>query len=291
MRSVRTILFLCALSVTAQLTAQSAEAFFRSGREAFLKNDADRAAALFEKAVAADPRKADYHYWLGSAYGRQAQKANKLKQALLAKKTREQFEEAVKLDPKHEDARFGLIEFYLLAPGFMGGGEDKAYAQANELRRIDPLSGHRAWSRIYSFQKKPDLARKEMLDAVREQPQSAKAHYFLGITYLSEKNYTAAAGMFEKAHAIDPNHTATWFRLGQTAAFANANLPRGEELLRKYLTTRPGDEDPPLARAHYWLGMVLEKQGRKPEARQQFQASLRLTPGAKDVTEALRRVS
>ena len=184
MRLAALLLIAVAFFSTA-LYADQAETLARSGREALAANDLDRAVELLEKSVSLDPRNADAHYWLGSAYGQQAQRASTFRQALLAKRTREQFEEAVKLAPRHQDARFGLIDFYMIAPGFMGGGEEKAYVQANELRKIDSLAGHRAWARIYSRQKKHELARKELLDAVREQPTSADAHYHLGVTTAS----------------------------------------------------------------------------------------------------------
>ena len=48
-----------------------------------------------------------------------------------------EFEKAVKLDPNYIDARFGLMEFYLMAPRLMGGGADKAREQAVEIRKRD----------------------------------------------------------------------------------------------------------------------------------------------------------
>jgi tetratricopeptide (TPR) repeat protein len=289
-RLAATSLLLLAFALPS-LAADTADSLFRAGQQALMSNQIDRAAELLEKAIAMNGRVAEYHYWLGSAYGRQAQKASMFSQIGLAKKTREEFELTVKLDPKHQDGRFGLLEFYLIAPGFMGGGEDKAIAQANELKKQDALAGHRAWSRIYFTQKKPDLARKEMLDAVREQPDSPKAHYYLALSFMAEKNYPKALESFENSVRHDATFTPAWFRIGQCSALAAQSLPRGEEMLRKYLATKPAIDEPPLARAWYWLGMIQEKQGHKAEAKASYQNSLKLTAGAKDVTEALKRVS
>ena len=62
----------------------------------------------------------------------------------------------------------------------MGGSFDKAFEQAKEIKALDPIVGHRAYAFIYSQQKKPDLAKKEYADAIREQPDSPKAHSYLG---------------------------------------------------------------------------------------------------------------
>ncbi|HEX3070599.1 MAG TPA: tetratricopeptide repeat protein [Thermoanaerobaculia bacterium] len=109
------------------------------GRAAMTRGDAETASGLFEKAVAQNPKSADAHYLLGSAYGSMAEKASIFSQASLASKTKEEFEKAVELDPNHLEARMGLVQYYAFAPGFMGGSYDKAFAQAAEIRKRDPL--------------------------------------------------------------------------------------------------------------------------------------------------------
>src|SRR5262249_21196180 len=145
------------------------------GRAAMQRGDYETAVNLFEKAVAQNPNSSDAHEHLAQAFGSLAQKANIFKQASLASKTHHEFGRAVELDPNNLDARMGLIEFYMLAPGFMGGDEKKAVQEANEIKRRDALRGHQAFAYVYTRQKKPDLARKEYLDAVREDPNSPKS--------------------------------------------------------------------------------------------------------------------
>jgi tetratricopeptide (TPR) repeat protein len=255
------------------------------------RNDADAAATLLEKAVAQNPKSAEAHYLLGSAYGSQAQKASIFGQASLAGKTKDEFEKAVELDPNLLDARYGLVEFYTMAPGFMGGSYDKAFAQAAEIKKHDPLMAHRAAAFIYSHQKKTDEARNEYLAEVREFPKSARAHIDLGVSYIVEKNFKAAAEEFENAAKVEPTYMPVYFRLGQGAVITNSNYTHGEEALRKYLAYTPKTDEPSHARAHYWLGQLFEKQGKKAEAKASFATSLKLNPAQKDVAEALKRVS
>jgi tetratricopeptide (TPR) repeat protein len=261
------------------------------GRAA-LSSDPQKAADLLEKAVTQTPSIAEAHYLLGSAYGMLAQHASIFKQPGLASKTRREFDRAVQLDPNHLEARFGLLQFYVIAPGFMGGSDDKAIRQAEEIRKRDAIMGHRAFGFIYSSQKKPDLARREYLDGVREQPNAPMAHYGLAVFYLtSERNYKAAAESFENSVKADPAFMPGWFQIGHMAALTGANLQRGEDALHKYLTYTPHIDEPPLYRAHFWLGSIYEKQGKRTEARQSYNNSLRMNPGQKDVAEALKRVS
>ena len=290
MRKALLILVIC-LFAALPLLAETAAGYAAAGKAALDEDEHQKAAELFEKAIALESRNAQHHYQLGIAYGELARKANVLKQASLAKKTKAAFEKAVELDPKHIDARFALISYYLLAPGFMGGGADKALAQAAEIRKLDALDGHRAYARVYMNQKKNDLARKEYVDAVREQPKSAKAHYYLGNFYLNEKNWAAALHEFDMALQLDPAFMPAYLGVARHAGRAAQNYARGEEAARKYLAYKPADDEPGHAAAWYALGQIQEKQGRKVDARASYRNALKLAPGDETVTEALKRVS
>ena len=255
------------------------------------RDDVEAAITAYEKAVAAEPRNAEAHFLLGTAYGRQAQQASLFKQASLVKKTKAEFEKAVELDPNLLEARFALIDYYLIAPGFMGGSEEKAVAQAAEIKKRDALDGHRAYARVYMRQKKNDLARKEYVDAVREQPQSAKAHYFLGVFLMNEKNWNGSMHEYEMALQLDPNFAPVMFRIGQHAARSETSYERGENALRKYLTHKPADNEPSHGAAWYWLGQIQEKQGKKAEAKQSYANALKLAPSSTEIKDALKRVS
>ncbi len=274
----------------ADVHAASPEQLFAAGKQALMQNDAEKAADLLEQTVALRPNVSEYHFWLGRAYGMLAQKASIFRQPSLAGKTRDEFERAVELDPSNRIARFALIDYYLIAPSLMGGGEEKAIRQANEIRKRDALDGHRAFARIYSRQKKPDLARKEYVDAVREQPASPKAHYLLATVYMGEKKWKEAAAQLENTIKLDSAYMPAYFRLGQLAVLAGDGYARGEESLKRYLASTPSDEEPPLARAWFWLGQTYEKEGRKADAKQCYAASLKLNPAQKDVNEALQRI-
>lgn len=261
-----------------------------AGRAALDRKDSEKAVQLFTRVIAAQPTNAEAYYRRGLAYGDLAQRGNFLKQASLAKKTQSDFERAVELDPNHLDARFMLINFYLLAPRIMGGGEDKALAQAAEIRKRDALEGHRAHARVYGHQKKADLARKEYVDAVRENPKSARAHYMLAGFLMSEENWSGALHELEMALALDPAFMPACLRFGAHAALTRGNHARGEEALRKYLTHTPGENEPPLSSAWYWLGRIQENQGKKNDARQSYRNALELAPNDKGIQEALKKL-
>jgi tetratricopeptide (TPR) repeat protein len=293
MRQLRSLLVLCAITaplLAAPLLAAPAADPLAAGRAALDRGEHDQAVELFTKAIAAQPNDAQAHYLLGRTYGEMAQQASMFKQVSLAKQTRTEFERAVELDPNLLDARMGLISFYLLAPGFMGGGEDKAVAQAAEIKKRDALEGHRAYARVYMHAKKTDLARKEFVDAVREQPTSARAHYLLGGFLMNEKNWPGSLHEMEMALKLDPAFMPAYFRIGQYAVRSGTIYPRGEESLRKYLGYKPAENEPSLAAAWYWLGQLQEKQGKKAEARQSYLNAQKLAPGDTDIQAALKKL-
>ncbi len=135
------------------------------------RGDAETASGLFEKAVAQNPRSADAHYWLGSAYGSMARNASFFSQASLATKTREEFEKAVEIDPNHLEAREGLVQYYTMAPAFMGGGHDKAFAQAAEIRKRDAMKGHSVTAFIFEKQGKKAEAKASFAASLKLNPK------------------------------------------------------------------------------------------------------------------------
>lgn len=276
---------LVALSLAAQTP------LIDQGRAALARQDVEAGIALLERAVAQTPKDAEAHYHLGLGYGAKAEQGGMFVAARFAPKARGAWEQAVALNPRHLEARFRLIEFYTMAPGLLGGSMDKALAQAQAIKALDPLLGHRAYAFVYLKQQKPDLAKREFTEALREQPTSAKAHCYLGQHLVNvEKDYAEAFATFETALKLDPAEMPAYYYLGRTAALANANHARGADAMRRYLATTPKDNEPPLANAHLRLGQIYEKSGRKAEAVHQYQSALKLDPSLKEASEALKRL-
>jgi len=289
-RHMRLPLVILAAIAAVALLAQTP--LIDQGRAAISRGDSAAAVGVLEKAVAQSPNSPEAHFYLANAYLGEGEKAGMVGAARYAPKAKDEFEKAVALNPKYVDARFGLVQFYAAAPGIMGGSLDKAFEQAKEIKAIDPVAGHRAYAFIYTQQKKPDQAKQEYLDAIREQPKSAKAHSLFG-QYLgsTEKHYAGAFAEFETALKVDASFMPAFYHLGRTAAQANTNLARGEEALRKYVAYTPKESEPTLARAHYFLGVIYENEGKKAEARQSYEAALKLNPSLKEASEGLKRVS
>jgi tetratricopeptide (TPR) repeat protein len=68
------------------------------------------------------------------------------------------------------------------------------------------------------------------------------------------------------------------------------DLARAERYFRKYLTQVPEAEMPTSAEAHWKLGLVLEKEGRKSEAASEVEAALGLNPNLEKAKVDLKRI-
>lgn len=283
------------LAILAWLTGVSLFAqtsLIERGRAAINRGDTDAAVDILEKAVAQSPNSAEAHFYLANAYSTKGQDSGFFGAANYMPKIRNVFEKAIALNPKYVEARFGLIQFYAYAPGIMGGSYDKAFEQAKEIKTIDPFFGHRAYAFIYTQQKNTDLAKKEFVDAIREQPESPKAHSYYGLFLVNtEKNYIAAFAEFETARKLDSSYMPAVYHLGRTAAKANTDLARGKEALKEYLAYTPKENEPTPAYAHYFLGVIYENEGKKEEAKQSYEKALKLNPGLKEAAEGLKRMS
>jgi cytochrome c-type biogenesis protein CcmH/NrfG len=108
------------------------------GKALFQEREFAKAAESFAKAVEKEPQRSEHHLWLGRATGRRAERASPFTAPRLAIETRKHFERAVDLDPNNVDALSDLFEYYLSAPGFLGGGESKAAALLPRIRALNP---------------------------------------------------------------------------------------------------------------------------------------------------------
>lgn len=96
-----------------------------------------KAVEAFEGLVRVEPDNSNLHLWLGRAYGRWAEHSGFFLAPGRAAKARENFEEAARLDPKNREAVSDLFQYYISAPGFLGGGRDKARGLLKYLCEYD----------------------------------------------------------------------------------------------------------------------------------------------------------
>lgn len=265
-----------------------AAAQYYLGRIAFDEKDYDAAEEYFEEAIDVNDKVAEYHTWYGNTLGTLAADANLFKQAMLGPKMKSAWEKAVELDPKTVDARESLIQYYLQAPAIAGGSVDKAKEIANEIIKLKPAEGHRQLGNIYYKEKQYQEAEKEFIAMAKADPAytSGLANY-----YINQKQYDKAFALFEEALKKNPEDMMATYQIGKTSALSGQRLERGEACLKKYLTYQPQKNEPSHAGATMRLAQIMEKGGKKAEAKILYEVALKADATLKEAKEGLERVS
>jgi len=268
-------------------TPDDADAWVVVTRARLQARQPEKAIAAAQKATQLAPTNAQAFYWLGNAYGNRIGEVNMLSKMALAPKLRDAFEQAVRLDPALLDARSSLSEFYLQAPAAMGGGVDKARAQASAIGKYDRARGLLVQARIAMHEKKPEQALAAYEQAHALKPRDAQVRLALISAYQAGARWKDAYAMATKWTSEEPRNAAPLYQVGRIAAESGQYLGEGEAALRKYLTLalEPGNPEPKHAR--YRLGQVLGQAGRKEEARVELQAALKIDPAFKPAREAM----
>ena len=272
---------------------QTAADHFRAGRAALDSGKAESAVKAFEKAVSADGKNAEYHLWLGRALGAFAQNVNMMRQGILARRIKAEFEKTVQLDSGNIGAREGLLQFYLQAPGVMGGSVGKAREQAESIARIAPLRGHVARASIATHEKDQAAAERECRAAVRAFPDSVSAVTMLVNLLTSTNRPDDAFAALDAFLTRKPGDVVALFWVGRTAAVTGRQLDRGEHALRAVLAAPGIGTDaalPAPANAHFRLGEIAAKRGARDVARREFEEALRLNPRLEQARRALREL-
>lgn len=256
------------------------------GQIALEQNDPKKGVDWLERSVGLDPRRSVAYDWLGRAYGQQAQHASKFKLPFLAGKTKGAWEKALALDPNNLDARDDMILYYMQAPGFLGGGKDKARVMANEIKKRNAYRGALAWIRICNDSKDQACLERELNSLVSDYSDSSASYSSAASFYTSNKQYDRAFAILDQRLKARPSDATALYAYGRTASISGLNLDRGEQSLRTYIAT-PNPIGPPVAQAHYRIGLIAEKKGDKEMAKREYQAALRLDPQRKDAKKAL----
>lgn len=226
------------------------------GRSYYMLGDYRRASEWLEKAVAANPSSSPAMVWLGRAYGRRAETSSPFTAPRWAGKTRDAFEKAVELDPKNGEALNDLFEYYLAAPGFLGGGYEKAARLAETIAKRDPVEGHYAKAKLAEKRKDPRGAEEQLRRAAELAPQQVGRVIDLAKFLARQGRYQEAEQSFQQAARIAPDSPKLLFERADTYIKSGRNLDQARELLKRYLSARLTPDDPPRVAAEKLLRQV-----------------------------------
>lgn len=242
-----------ALDQLQALPQTDAGALLLAGQCHYMLGQFKRASAALEQAAKLNPSSSEVWLWLGRAYGRRAETASFLTAPGLAGKARDSFERAVALDPANRDAVGDLFDYYLEAPGVLGGGLDKAAALAERLRDRDPAEYHYLMSRIADRRKDRAGAEQHLRRALQLAPRQLGRMIDLARFLARQGSYQESDELFRRAAAIAPEDHRLMFERAKAYIEAGRNLGEARELLARYLNADLSPDDPPRSEAERLL--------------------------------------
>ena len=286
----------------------------------------DKALALAERTVAADPDNADYHVQLGAVLGRLAEKASIFKQLGLARRTRKELEAGLALDPKNLDGLYGLMLYYFAAPSFLGGDRAKAAGLADKIASVDAARGWMARASLAREQKDPaaqlDYARRAVaadprnFDAQSELSQDLidrpPADYrileesacrlleldpgrpdgwrALAELHVASRCWTELDQLLEAAEQFNRDDLSPYYSAAGAMLRLEERLPAARKYLEKYLSQPAEGSEATHAMARWQLAGILEKMQRTDEAVAQLEQAVQADPSLEEAKKDLKRL-
>ncbi len=275
-------------TVLAQATPSDATPVLYLGRIALQQNDSDEGIREFERCTAIDEKNAECHAWLGNALGLTAYRTSKFKLPFLAKRTKKEFDRAIELDPGNIDGRSGELQYYLNAPGFLGGSIEKAREQAAEIEARSKLRGAIARGIIADHENDAKASEVAYERAVALAPDSMAGYNGLVNLYTRTKRWAEAFTTLDHIAARVATEPNIAIRFARLAYLSGEQLQRGEEGARRWIANPPAQVPAnSKATAHLRLGQIYEKTSRRELARSEYEQALSINPRLDEAKKAL----
>ncbi len=218
-----------------------------------------------ETCIQRQPEAAVCHYALGSVLGVQAMNEGMMKAATSAGRVKDALAQAVALDGQWYPARSALTEFYLLAPGMMGGSTSKAKELARAASNPEQVRALEARLLLDAEKFEPALQALQQVKAGGDRALAddvAGWTYAAGIALVNSGQAERARAAFERLHRERPDDANATWGLARVQAEGGAHA----EAIKLYGTVAslPGGEQMPV---DYRLGVSLQALGQKDAAK------------------------
>jgi tetratricopeptide (TPR) repeat protein len=244
------------LAVLLALHQKDSDTLQLIGQNYFMLGEYKKATEFLEKAVALEPNNPVSLHWLGRAFGRRAETASPFTAPGYASKARQMFEKSVALDPSNKEATGDLLDFYLMAPGFLGGGMHKAQELVARIAQTDPAEGHYAQAQLEDKRKEYDAAEQHLRRALELAPWQVGRVLDLA-SYIAKRGRTKESdALFDRAMSMAPDSPKVLFERADTYIQEQRNLEEARELLGRYLRSPLTPGDPPRERAEALLKKI-----------------------------------
>lgn len=245
--------------------------------------DWDEAIDFYEDLKDEFPNSANFHFKYGGALGMKALEISKLRAVLYINDIKDSFETAAKLDPKHIEVRWALVEFYIQLPSIIGGSEKKAIGFANELLEISAVDGYLANGYIAEYNDRPNDAEAFYIKAI-ETGGSPHTYEKLSQHYEKNEQPKEAIETAKKSLEIHKRNSLN-YQIGKVAAQYNLDAQLGLTCLRAYVKNHSVKDGVPKDWAYYRMAQIYKNIGDKQQALTWIDKALASRPDFKEALE------
>jgi serine/threonine-protein kinase len=230
-----------------------------------VKANVERSVALFESAIAKDPRFARAHAGLGEAHW---QLFSTTRDDAWSGKALLAITESLRLDPEDSSARRSLAVFY--------AGSGRTSQAIEELRRAIALEpdnddAHRLLGEMLLREGRREEGFGELKLAIALRPNYWRHHQTLGHASFRDGRYAEAGAAFRRVTELQPDNPWGFSGLGMVH-YASGDAKQAIASFRRALAIG-GDPS-----SHTNLGLVLYAEGRYAESAEAFEEAVRLSP-------------
>ena len=244
------------IKVLLAMQSKDAAVYALLGRNYYMEGEFKKASEALEKSFELEPTNAEYALWLGRAFGRRAETGSPFTAPGYASKTRQYFEKAVALNPANLEAQSDLFEYYLEAPGFLGGGMDKAGATAKQVGRISRPEGLAMEAKLAERRKEYSSAEEQLRRALDAAPQQVGRFLDLARFLVRRGRLDEADQVLARAGKASPDSPRLMYATAEIYVKTHHNLNVAKELLKRYMSATVTPEDPPKSEAAQLLRQV-----------------------------------
>jgi tetratricopeptide (TPR) repeat protein len=223
------------------------------GQDYFMLGEYKKSADAFDRALALGNPSQQLYTWAGRAYGRRAESSGPFTAPGLASRARKYFETAVQMDILNKESSGDLFDYYMGAPGFLGGGANKAQDLARRVAAADPAEGQHLLAVLSERNKDYDTAEQHLRQAIQLAPKQASRVMELARFLAKRGRARECDALFDQAVRMAPENHAMLFYRAQIYIEGNRNLSDARSLLESYLSAPLTPDDPPRERAQELL--------------------------------------